>query len=62
MDTSFRKVPVFVFPTLLKFHVNARHTHKQLLTLYNPYEFPVKFKGIEQRMTLIKFIIQQKIY
>ncbi|XP_073946273.1 motile sperm domain-containing protein 1-like isoform X2 [Choristoneura fumiferana] len=37
-------VPVFVFPDSLDFYLNARHTHKQLLTVYNPYEFPVNFK------------------
>lgn len=45
MESGNRKVPVFVFPTSLKFYVNSRQTHKQLLTVYNPYEFPVKFKG-----------------
>ncbi|KAK5640236.1 hypothetical protein RI129_011047 [Pyrocoelia pectoralis] len=44
MDQNVRKIPVFVFPTSLNFYLNARHTHKQLLTLYNPYDFPVRFK------------------
>ncbi|KAF5281007.1 hypothetical protein FQA39_LY05212 [Lamprigera yunnana] len=44
MDHNIRKIPVFVFPTTLNFYLNARNTHKQLLTLYNPYDFPVRFK------------------
>lgn len=46
---SLRKImknfPVFVFPVSLEFYLNARHTYKQLLTLYNPYDFAVNFKG-----------------
>ncbi|XP_025829273.1 motile sperm domain-containing protein 1-like [Agrilus planipennis] len=44
MDLNIQKLPVFVFPPALKFYLNSRQTHKQLLTLYNPYEFPVRFK------------------
>ncbi|XP_017777582.1 PREDICTED: motile sperm domain-containing protein 1-like [Nicrophorus vespilloides] len=44
MDSSVRKVPVFVYPTTLKFFLGSRQSHKQLLTLYNPYEFRVRFK------------------
>lgn len=44
MTLNPRKIPVFVFPTSLKFYLSTRSTHKQLLTLYNPYEFSVKFK------------------
>ncbi|CAG9788385.1 unnamed protein product [Diatraea saccharalis] len=39
-----KNFPVFVFPVSLDFYLNARHTHKQLLTVYNPYEFSVNFK------------------
>lgn len=42
---SVQKIPVFVYPNSLKFYLGSRATHKQLLTLYNPYEFPVTFKG-----------------
>lgn len=41
-----KNFPVFVFPVSLEFYLNARHTHKQLLTVYNPYDFSVNFKGI----------------
>lgn len=40
-----KNFPVFVFPISLEFYLNARHTYKQLLTLYNPYDFAVNFKG-----------------
>lgn len=40
-----KNFPVFVFPVSLEFYLNARHTHKQLLTVYNPYDFSVNFKG-----------------
>lgn len=40
------KLPVFVFPSSLNFYSDDQSSHKQVLTLYNPYEFPLKFKGI----------------
>lgn len=40
-----RKLPVFVFPQNITFFLDDQSTHKQVLTLYNPYDFPVKFKG-----------------
>ncbi|XP_015171732.1 PREDICTED: motile sperm domain-containing protein 1-like isoform X2 [Polistes dominula] len=39
-----RKFPAFVFPTDLKFYLEDQSSHKQILTLYNPYDFPIKFK------------------
>lgn len=42
---KMKNLPVFVFPVALEFYLSARHTHKQLLTVYNPYEFPVNLKG-----------------
>ncbi|XP_076379356.1 motile sperm domain-containing protein 3 isoform X2 [Megalopta genalis] len=39
-----RKLPVFVFPQSVTFFLDDQSTHKQVLTLYNPYDFPVKFK------------------
>ena len=38
------KLPLFVFPTNLTFYSDDQSSHKQLLSLYNPYEFPLKFK------------------
>lgn len=40
------RLPVFVFPTELNFYINDQSSHKQVLTLYNPYDFTVQFKGI----------------
>ncbi|XP_006632943.1 motile sperm domain-containing protein 1 [Lepisosteus oculatus] len=37
-------LPVFVFPTELLFYADEQASHKQVLTLYNPYEFALKFK------------------
>ncbi|XP_031136088.1 motile sperm domain-containing protein 1 isoform X2 [Sander lucioperca] len=37
-------LPVFVFPTELIFYADEQTSHKQVLTLYNPYEFALKFK------------------
>ncbi|XP_018589009.1 motile sperm domain-containing protein 1 isoform X2 [Scleropages formosus] len=38
------RLPVFVFPTELVFYANEQASHRQVLTLYNPYEFIIKFK------------------
>lgn len=41
-----RKLPVFVFPQNITFFLDDQSTHKQVLTLYNPYDFPIRFKGM----------------
>ncbi|XP_070538974.1 motile sperm domain-containing protein 1-like [Ptychodera flava] len=38
------KLPVFVFPTELVFYADDKASHKQVLTVYNPYDFTLKFK------------------
>ncbi|XP_050732446.1 motile sperm domain-containing protein 1-like isoform X2 [Eriocheir sinensis] len=38
-----RRIPVFVFPQSLTFYVGDSNTHKQILTLYNPYDFRINF-------------------
>ncbi|XP_033100981.1 motile sperm domain-containing protein 1-like [Anneissia japonica] len=38
------KLPVFAFPSELNYYADDRSSHKQVLTLYNPYEFPLRFK------------------
>ncbi|XP_065332546.1 motile sperm domain-containing protein 1-like [Cloeon dipterum] len=38
------KIPIFVFPNTISFYLEDQRTHKQVLTLYNPYEFPIKFQ------------------
>lgn len=39
------KLPVFVFPTSLNFYSLDQSSHKQILTLYNPYDFAFRFRG-----------------
>ncbi|XP_064394216.1 motile sperm domain-containing protein 1-like [Halichondria panicea] len=39
-----RKLPVFVFPEELQFSVEDESSHKQILTIYNPYEFNIQFQ------------------
>lgn len=41
LDTE---LPVFAFPKSLEFYLEDRRSHKKLLTLYNPYDFVVRFK------------------
>lgn len=43
--TPGKRVPVFVFPEELEFIERDQSSHKQVLTLYNPYDFNVKFEG-----------------
>ncbi|KAL5005199.1 hypothetical protein ScPMuIL_018655 [Solemya velum] len=43
------KLPVFVFPTSLVFFSDDQASHKQVLTLYNPYDFPLRFKVLPPR-------------
>ncbi|XP_028653984.1 motile sperm domain-containing protein 1-like [Erpetoichthys calabaricus] len=38
------KLPIFLFPAELTFYAEDQTSHKQVLTLYNPYGFIVKFK------------------
>ncbi len=40
-----RKLPVFVFPEELQFSAQDETSHKQILTIYNPYEFNIRFQG-----------------
>lgn len=40
------KLPVIIFPTSLSFFSDDTSSHQQTLTLYNPYDFSLKFKGI----------------
>lgn len=39
-----KKLPVFVFPEELLFVSDDESSHKQVLTVYNPYEFNIKFQ------------------
>nr|CAD7414391.1 unnamed protein product [Timema poppensis] len=44
MQPGLIQVPVFVYPTPITFYLEDQTTHKQVLTLYNPYEFAIRFK------------------
>ncbi|XP_042238924.1 motile sperm domain-containing protein 1-like [Homarus americanus] len=37
------RLPVFVFPQSLTFYVADQTTHKQIVTLYNPYDFRISY-------------------
>lgn len=37
-------LPVFVFPQSLTFFADEQSSHKQVLTVYNPYDFALRFK------------------
>lgn len=39
-------LPVFVFPQSLTFFADEQSSHKQVLTVYNPYDFALRFKGL----------------
>uniref|UniRef100_T1INA0 MSP domain-containing protein n=1 Tax=Strigamia maritima TaxID=126957 RepID=T1INA0_STRMM len=39
-----RMLPVFVFPNSLSFYADDKSQHKQVLTVYNPYDFGIRFK------------------
>ena len=46
-----KKFPVFVFPEELKFNSEEEAAHKQILMLYNPYDFKIKFQSMcEKRL------------
>jgi len=46
VTSSPSRIPVFVFPASIVFNAFDRDHLKQILTIYNPYEFPIRFKGI----------------
>ena len=46
--------PVFVFPGNLDFFLDDQTTHKRVLTLYNPYDTDITFKGISMNCILFK--------
>ena len=50
-------VPVFVFPTELTFYADDLSSHKQILTLYNPYGFILSYKGKASKCYEEKVII-----
>ncbi|RDD46052.1 Motile sperm domain-containing protein 1 [Trichoplax sp. H2] len=43
-NITVENVPVFAFPTTLSFIENDKSSYKQILTIYNTYDFTVRFK------------------
>ena len=43
---QLKGLPVFIFPHSIKFYIDDQSSHKQVLTLYNPYDFRLKFQGM----------------
>ena len=41
-----KRLPVFVSPAELQFVGEDEASHKQILTLFNPYNFNIRFKGV----------------
>lgn len=41
-----KRLPVFVSPDELQFVSEEESSHKQILTLFNPYDFNIRFKGV----------------
>ena len=50
-------LPVFVFPQSVAFYLDDHISHKQVLTLYNPYDFPFRFKGKINQTNFFYFLI-----
>ena len=48
------RLPVFVFPGKLFFIINDKSSYKQTLTLYNPYEFNIKYIGYYEEYYIMK--------
>ena len=46
-----KRLPVFVFPEELSFLASDESSHKQVLTLYNPYDFTVQYHGQNKNAT-----------
>ncbi|RWS28666.1 motile sperm domain-containing protein 1-like protein [Leptotrombidium deliense] len=42
--SALQKLPVFVYPLALHFFADDSLSFKQILSIYNPYEFAIKFK------------------
>ena len=39
------QLPIFVFPTAINFYTDDPSSHQQVLTIYNPYDLTLKFRG-----------------
>jgi len=47
--TGQSSLPVFVFPTSITFYARDRLSYKQVLTLYNPYDFTLYFQVLSTK-------------
>lgn len=45
MELNSQTLPVFILENEIKFIINRSETHRHILTIYNPYEFALRFKG-----------------
>ena len=58
--------PVFVFPGSLDFYLEDQSTHKRVLTLYNPYDVDILFKGnarkTRKRIAYLLCDLKHKMY
>ncbi|CAG9761477.1 unnamed protein product [Ceutorhynchus assimilis] len=57
MSLNLHAIPVFAFPTSLKFYLGTKSSHTQVLTLYSPYDFPIKYKVHCQSSAWEKYIV-----
>ncbi|KAK7790877.1 hypothetical protein R5R35_010745 [Gryllus longicercus] len=44
MPSGVVQVPVFVYPQQIAFYLDDQSTHKHIITLYNPYDFTIRFR------------------
>lgn len=55
------KLPVFVSPSCLNFYFDDQRTYKQVVTIYNPYDFTVQFKVLSTNPTKYKVVDSEGI-
>ena len=52
--------PVFVFPGSIDFYLEDQTTHKKIITIYNPYDQDITFKGKVPLLRLNQLFIFEK--
>lgn len=55
-------LPVFVFPEELQFVESERNSHKQVLTIYNPYSFKIRFEGKSSHCFVLSLVKDNFVY
>ena len=53
--------PVFVFPGALDFYLEDQTTHKRVLTIYNPFDVDIFFKGSFNLHTFTDFTLKVQL-